>query len=156
MKLKHYSKGPLFLFDRGRKYEQSTESDSQFKPKGLWVSVEGEDDWPTWCRSEEFALERLEIKTSIFLTPSANILYINSMEELDAFSEEYHITLYGIQDWVDWNRVTSIFDGVIIAPYQWPARMKHSWYYGWYCASGCIWNLSAIKGVQQHELDWAL
>lgn len=36
-----------------------------------------------------------------------------------------------------------------ITPYCWPARMDPDliWYYGWDCASGCIWDASTIHQV---------
>lgn len=47
-------------------------------------------------------------------------------------------------DWID---VASRYSGIEIAPYQWKRRIHPStfWYYTWDCASGCIWDLSAIK-----------
>lgn len=38
------------------------------------------------------------------------------------------------------------YDGIVITPYVWSMRLDRSafWYYGWDCASGCIWNASAV------------
>lgn len=41
------------------------------------------------------------------------------------------------------------------APYQWRRRNERgfSWYYGWDCASGCIWRASAIREIRLIEID---
>ena len=54
-------------------------------------------------------------------------------------------------DQIDWAEVASKYDGIIISPYQWSLRldMEMMWYYGWDCASGCIWNISAIKELKE-------
>ena len=48
---------------------------------------------------------------------------------------------------IDWKKVKSKYQGIIIAPYQWSCRLNldSNWYYGWDCASGCIWDLDCIK-----------
>lgn len=50
---------------------------------------------------------------------------------------------------VNWPLIATRWDGIIIAPYQWSCRYddRTFWYYGWDCASGCIWNLHAITDV---------
>ena len=42
----------------------------------------------------------------------------------------------------DWKLIAQEFDGIEIAPYQWEIRMDYNffWYYGWDCASGCLWR----------------
>ncbi|OZC59227.1 hypothetical protein CH276_22530 [Rhodococcus sp. 06-470-2] len=131
------------------------------KPAGFWVSVAGEDDWPSWCRSEEFALESLTVPHVVTLTAEANVLRINSEAELVAFDAKYHIadSWYlerGIEShWsIDWPRLYGEYDGIIIAPYQWKQRYGDlNWYYGWDCASGCIWNLAAIAALNVEQVS---
>ena len=48
----------------------------------------------------------------------------------------------------NWDDVVRQYDGLIIAPYQWAKRCDYSWYYGWDCASGVIWNLRAVASVK--------
>jgi hypothetical protein len=70
-----------------------------------------------------------------------------------AFDAEYrfpHPDL-GRMSYIDWPRVAERFDGVIIAPYQWKHRLELMWYYGWDCASGCIWNARAVSCFEVAE-----
>lgn len=52
---------------------------------------------------------------------------------------------------IDWQAVASDHDGIIISPYNWPARHEMIWYYPWDCASGCIWNADAITSITIHD-----
>lgn len=149
MILKHYARDPEFIFDSGRAYELNREDSPMiFKPNGLWVSVEGEDDWKTWCSAENFAVETLSNEHDVALNEGANILYIRSLVELANFTAEYGRTYYNHIHWIDWEVVIRKYDGVIITPYQRDVRLTESWYYGWDCASGVIWNLTAIEKVE--------
>lgn len=147
MRLLHYT-AKAFDFNRSRTYNQG-EPLGFGKPTGLWVSREGEDDWPSWCEGESFALDSLATVTEVTLTDEANICYICSADQLMAFTEEYRVTWAAGIPAIDWSRVAQEWDGIVIAPYIWSMRLnpQTSWYYGWDCASGCIWNLDAIKTV---------
>lgn len=154
--LMHYTSEPL-VFDPTRIYEQG-EPHSYGKPKGLWVSVAGEDDWPSWCQYEECFTDSLVVAHRVTLAASAKVRTIASAFELDAFTGIYTVQTDWERKWpwkmtdrtkwpIDWREVAKDYDGLIIAPYQWSRRMETEWYYGWDCASGCIWNLDAIESV---------
>lgn len=117
------------------------------KPNGLWISADGEDDWLSWCQSENFALERLAHRHIIKILPQANILTLSQPCDLDNFEKKYGIPCeHGFLGYsIDWNLVASEYDGIVIAPYQWECRMKKNWYYTWDCASGCVWNTQIIR-----------
>lgn len=155
MKLSHYSAIPRIIFRERRN------TDVYFKPRGLWVSVDGEDDWRAWCEAETFRLQALRFKINIILEPDANILYLRSAADLFTFTEGYTATDSQVNSimkshslsgtfHMDWPRVQREYDGIIIAPYQWSQRLELMWYYSWDCASGCIWNIEAI---QKAEID---
>src|SRR6187431_3106640 len=62
--LSHYTKDP-FEYDDTRTYYQPKDRTYGFaKPRGLWLSVDGELDWPTWCREEDWNTAYLEHKTA--------------------------------------------------------------------------------------------
>lgn len=145
--LRHYAPGPVAL-DRDRSYEQRAPRFSFNKPRGFWVSVKGADDWPTWCREEGFALDR-QVEHTVRVAPTARILHLETIAALVDFTETYGVqpTVVGLGTSIHWEQVATEFDGIIIAPYQWPCRMSLDWYYGWDVASGCIWNLAAIESV---------
>lgn len=161
MILEHYSNKPLAWPPRD--YQQTHNKPGWGhppKPEGLWVSVRGEDDWPSWCRSEGFRLKMLATCNRIVLTETANLKIVSGESQLRAFDEEYGVYWsYGGPDQyrpsgyhnrrIDWLRLANEYDGLIIAPYVWSCRLgegdhQHArisdWYYGWDCASGCIWN----------------
>lgn len=156
-RLLHYSARPLPRLVNRRQ-------EISVKPRGLWISVEGEQDWLQWCRDEDFNLASLAIVTEIRLTDTARIIRLTSPNDIDAFTRERSaqpgdlvrndagerialpesLTRGGI--FMDWPRVAAEYDGIIIAPYIWRRRLSRhcSWYYGWDCASGCVWRASAI------------
>lgn len=175
MILEHY--GTETLEWPPRQYDQKDSPYRNFKPWGLWVSVKGKDDWPWWCEAENFRLDQLAIRTIVHLAKDANIKLITSGPEIEAFTAEYgydvlegkggNYPLRGkiehIQ--IDWQRVAKEYDGIIIAPYLWSHRLAwrqedgenvhrvSNWYYGWDCASGCIWNAKAIARFEEMEDD---
>lgn len=144
MRLLHYTAKP-FTLDPRRSY--GTKGTGCYKPGGLWVSVEGEDDWRNWCESEGWALGNLKHATEIILHPGANVLHIASLSALDAFDREYARPGEYRRE-IDWKAVMALHDGLIIAPYQYERRFEIGWYYGWDCASGIVWNMSAIESAR--------
>lgn len=87
MTLMHYASRPVIL-DRDRHYTQGEPSAYQ-KPRGLWVSILGPDDWPTWCLAEEFRIDGLRWPHEVTLADTANILRITSADEIDTFHDTY-------------------------------------------------------------------
>ena len=122
-----------------------------WKPRGLWVSVEGPDDWWSWCEGEGYRWDRLLLTYVITLRETARILWIKDREALHAFDAQYGTSIADVllprayASAVDWAKVAEDYDGIIIAPYQWEHRLEIMWYYTWDCASGCIWNSRAIE-----------
>lgn len=132
----------------------------EWKPRGLWYSVEGnEDGWSDWCRYNEFCETDLQIAHAVELDVE-RVVVIDNGASLLAFQREYcrpHPILaefdkeyaelvgpdrHGV---IDWPLVATRYDGIEIAPYQYAHRMGSLWYNTWDCASGCIWNIDAIR-----------
>lgn len=157
------------------------------KPHGLWFSVEDYQDdqnWKTWCESEEFRLSSLKYKYKVALKSPTKVLLLSTPEEIINFGlkyagndvEEFYYksTLkkmgYPYKPYVyllKFEEIMKEYDGLIIAPYQWSCRLANecNWYYGWDCASGCIWNLDAVESFTldsisdkeypvEEELSW--
>lgn len=170
MRLIHHDK-EYISFDRTFIYP-SRKDREYFKPNGLWVSDEDSYGWSHWCTAEHFAVEHLECEHRIELWPDNNILFIRSVEEIDKFHEEYAVDMIGRiittlpsgemwerkprKDWVDWTVIYPLCQGIIVTPYLWERRMDYMWYYGWDCAGGCIWDLSAIRTFEPlfKQLTW--
>lgn len=158
MRLIHYS--PIEReFQKNYLYDQN-EVEFHAKPNGLWVSIEGEDDWKNWCLREKFCLERLRFSYEIILKDNANILYLKTPEEIYEFSEKYawrsRPLINGVFDpkedthELNWFEIKSKYQGIVISPYQWECRLalESSWYYGWDCASGCIWDMDCVSHIE--------
>lgn len=124
--------------------------ETAYKPHAFWVSVKGEDDWPSWCKSEDFGMGNLGFRHVIALAPHANILRLSSVRDIDDFDSLYASSqgAFSRRSGIRWFEVAEQYDGVIIAPYQWARRMEgqaSEWYYGWDVASGAIWNTSILS-----------
>jgi hypothetical protein len=161
MTLVHYARAGLALEDV-RSIEQVTFKESNphswhKKPRGLWVSVLGADDWRAFCvgRSDphNHFVRDLAVATEIVLVDGANVPVIGTFEQLRAFGDRYELVPqpfdYGgaTRGWLDWIKAATEIDGVIIAPWQEEAAlfdMQLFWYHGWDCASGVVWNRAAI------------
>lgn len=129
-----------------------------WKPRGLWVSDENDKhSWAAWCASERFRDCQKQLAYEVILAPGANILRMNCRCDLRAFSEQFHLDSddrYTSRS-IDWPRVMDAYDGILITPYQWDSRLEDDtfWYYGWDCASGCIWKASAVESLRQIEAE---
>lgn len=154
MKFIHYTDKKFDL--QPRNYVQQTPYWKN-KPPGLWVSVKGENDWKSWCEAEHFNVERLAVSYEVILKENAKILFLKTREEILNLCNQYP---YLKPQWddpagkrlcksneIDWEKMQREYQGIIITPYQWECRLDNdcNWYYGWDCASGCIWNIECIE-----------
>jgi hypothetical protein len=174
MKLIHYSNKEIKKLLENYHSENFIKTMPMTKPIGFWVSVKGEDDWQSWCEKEGFRLDALKYQYEVKLKKNSNILYLKTILDLKNFSEKYkskslmaleenleienekdkqiieEISSFAdkyFSDFISWNKLRLDYDGIIISPYQWDFRYT-TWYYGWDCASGCIWNINSIKEIK--------
>lgn len=165
MNLFHYSIEKIQCLEK-REYEQKKVK-FHCKPNGLWVSVEGDDyennyNWKQWCQLEGYALEHLSFCYEIILKENSNLLYLENKKDIFDLAKKYP---FKTRDWdpeydsyqINWSEIKKNYQGIIITPYQWDCRLalESSWYYGWDCSSGCIWDLDAIKEFNfvSHKLE---
>lgn len=158
MKLIHYSQFKIVQFEDAMQDKRELFG-SHVKPHGFWVSDEDDYGWSEWCKDENFHPERQRYHYAVSLAKDANILYLKSVKDIDAFTKQYEYPPekreiipgqpYDLPQGINWLEVASHYDGIIITPYQWERRleMATTWYYGWDCASGCIWKAKAIGGI---------
>lgn len=146
IKFYHYSSEPLVKL-----YNAEYEQERHFKPSGFWFSVEGiegDTNWYDWCTGEDFALNRLKYRTEIKIN-SDRVLVLTDAESILHFNTHFgeRIVQSTKLTEVDWKPLVFLYDGIIIAPYQWGLRFHPEvfWYYGWDCASGCVWNTSVVE-----------
>jgi hypothetical protein len=160
MKLVHYSSEPLGEL---RSVTLPPGNRALMKPAGLWVSDDAcEDNWPAWCAENSFGTDRLTHAHDVELAPGANVLILSTPADIDAFGAEWCVVPEWAGPimraggslgsmWLDWPGVMERYDGLIITPYVWERRMDAMWYYGWDCASGCIWHPRAIASVKLRD-----
>ena len=124
------------------------------------MSTEGEDGWAAWCRAEDFGLDRLGHVHDVTLAQPDRLLWLEDAAGIDRFTAEYGVpwgpSFLGLdQVWIDWTAVARDFDGLVIAPYVWSRRLHPAshWYYGWDCASGCIWDAEVVGSVSPRVTD---
>jgi hypothetical protein len=109
--------------------------------------VDGKDDWQSWCKSEEFALDSFAYRSIIRLGSQERICWVDDPKKLDQrYGREASLSTFA-QRGIDWQAVADDYAGCIIAPYNWEYRLNLMWYYGWDCASGCIWDARVIESI---------
>lgn len=150
MNLSHYSNQPIEKI-ASKKQNFNNLYCGIGKPQGLWISVDGEYDWPSWCEEEEFLQIEEQYHYRVHIKKDANILHLKSTEEIKSFHEKYcapkpMVKLFAIP----WQIVAKDYDGIIISPYCQELRLdcEIGWYYPWDCASGCIWAADAIEKIE--------
>jgi|SRR2546429_8467274 len=152
MRLSHYTRQPLEAvrsIEQSWRYGRPTQYE---KPKGLWVSVDGAYDWETWCRENEWGLETLKRRYRVVLVEDHRVLTLKNTAALRYFTRRYGrpVEWAGLDaHYIQWDAVAQDHQGLVIAPYLGMSWSEHdlSWYYGWDCASGCLWDAAAVARV---------
>ncbi|HSW39929.1 MAG TPA: hypothetical protein VLL97_10605 [Acidobacteriota bacterium] len=81
---------------------------------------------------------------------SGNIQILQSAKDVDAFARNYGRDLSAdirkaFSSYIMWGEVAEKHTGIIVAPYSRARSRTYLWYWGWNCASGCIWDTSIIR-----------
>ncbi len=134
------------------------------KPVGLWYDVDG--DWTKWCTSEEMGWLRPYIYEIIL--DKSGLLKINDIDKFEKFEKDFQAekqedhfgftlppSCDGLFSKIDWHKVMKEYGAIEIAPYLWKKRLTSMFYYGWDCASGCVWDekILTIKPYAYYEDD---
>jgi hypothetical protein len=124
------------------------------KPNGLWYGIG--PSWIEWCLSET---EWVHPFVHEVIVNENRILKIDNIEDFEKFESEYQTPnafLEGfpiprssrLSFYINYPKLAEKYDGIEISPYLHEKRLDSVWYYGWDCASGCIWNTNAIKELK--------
>lgn len=148
--------GHEITLDRSRTYTQNVAM-SDFKPSGLWFTDETEYNWEYWCRAEDFFVANLSYKHNLYIDES-RLLFVRNADELKRLARAYGVKpsySRAIGKVIDWDAIARDYAGIVISPYQWEFRLNRDyfWYYSWDCASGCVWDLSAIEHIELASVD---
>jgi hypothetical protein len=162
----HWASKPVIF--RRKRYLQS----GQPKPNGLWFDVDGA--WQRWCEATDFRLETFRYRHKVTVLDDSGIIYLRGAKDVDAFTRKYARNLAGnirllqssgdndafarqygrdlfadvlkqFSNYILWKEVAADYSGIIIAPYSRARSETYLWYYGWSCASGCIWDTRVIR-----------
>ena len=117
------------------------------KPKGLWYGIG--PSWINWVPGEmphwaDPYIYGLDLDYS-------RVLRITNLEQLQVFDKQYGTHPYTLASairYIDWAKVAQKYAGIEINPYIHEARHSVIWYNGWDVASGCIWDVSAIRDIE--------
>ena len=154
MRLLHYSDEPVLVVRSVAQLPNDKSWHGGRKPSGFWVSVQGPDDWYSWCKAESFRDCDAQVLHEVVLADGHGVLVISTLDDLLAFHGEFRADdVYShTREVIDWPRVARKYRGIIIAPYRWEQRLNapcDGWYYSWDCASGCIGDAAAIAEIRQ-------
>lgn len=119
--------------------------ETNFKPAGVWYACGF--DWLNWVLSEmpHWAhpyIYNLKIDKS-------NFKIIRVPGELIRFSQEYVIGDVNRSMQVNWSGLAENYTGIEICPYQPSLRLELMFYNLWDVASGCVWDTSTIKAIDE-------
>jgi hypothetical protein len=118
----------------------------EWKPKGFWFASDSE--WVDWVENEAPHWKGDNLYT--VEVDESKCLVLNDIDDLYRFSNKYGVQ-GSVGTMINWNKVANDYSGVIIPNYIHEARMnsRTDWYYTWDVGSGCVWDNSAIKNVEQ-------
>lgn len=137
-RLIHYSEKPL---DKIYSEDHDSSRCGTYKTPGFWFSCEGDQDWVEWCRDNDWGDYCYAYE--VFLKEDSGVLHLKDAEAIDRFSRAYG------QGWgeLNWLLVRADYKGLMVSPYCWERRLDNdtTWYYGWDCASGVIWDASVVE-----------
>lgn len=120
------------------------EANAVGKPNGFWFAVGSEwIDWtatemPKWKGDNLYSVE----------VDESQCIVIEDELGLREFHRQYSTS----DGMIDWAKVGKDAKGIIFKKYFPQARMKYRWYYTWDVASGCVWDTTALKGVEQQSV----
>jgi len=167
VKLSLFTPKPVALLDLYDAKEQPVRD--AIKPKGLWVSCDGDDDWEAWCKAENFNIGKYHFRQTVTLRGNCLVgldqagpglvLHLTSLFDIEQATKIYGKELYpGSRKWMDWVKLAEDYDGMIISPYIWAARLHHEimWYYPWDCASGYLIRPTKVVEAMGEPIpiDW--
>lgn len=154
MRIHYSSKEIKRLVDTLPESKLVAERVHQLKPEGLWYSFDKSNiTWRDWCESEGFRSFDQGVRCYRLDVDESKILMLTP-DTLDDFNKEYSIS-WGLSSYhstIHWQLVGMEYAGIEINPYSWHHRLESDffWYYGWDCASGCIWRPSeAITSIEE-------
>ena len=120
----------------------------QTKPRGFWVSLDGENDWAQLSRR----LGRAPgIRHRVVLRNDGNLLIIDDEADAREVSRWYmrqDSETGGLK--IDWKAMGADWAGILMLRFDWPLTLEQElyWTHHWSIPSGCIWDSRAIGSIE--------
>jgi hypothetical protein len=89
MCLSHFSKKPVGEIRSASQGWKDDYRSCYEKPKGLWVSVDGEDDWHSWCSGNMPGWLEDVTRYQVHLAEQAHVLLISDIAGMYLFQDEF-------------------------------------------------------------------
>lgn len=140
---RHYSDA-AFCWAPDRTYSQ----DGRHKPRGLWLDADGA--WRQWCEREQFQIHCLAVAHRVEFDPT-DVLLLADAEAIRWLAAAFPRRTGFDVSAIDWQRVAAAYAGVACVPHLWSLRYEVPWYYGWDCASVCLWDLSIVTSFERES-----
>ena len=143
----HHSEKPLRLRDLEDRDPERYATDRGCKPHGLWFSVGDGADWRALVTARWPRSNGIRCWTEVVLAAKAIILRLTAADDIDAFTTEYARTGDNESQSIEWARVASEVDGIIIASHcrQRESDNETRWYGCWEVSCGCVWRTRAVE-----------
>jgi hypothetical protein len=147
MKRIHYTNKDYI--DVTREYHST---DMWLKPIGLWYSLDYV--WEQVCIGYNVPCGKNKLLLDII---DEGIFIIDSLDKLRVFIDKYADLDKGF---INWTSVQNKYDGFEVRNYNYilsqirkyyPYELEYIWFNSLDCASGCLWNLSAIHSITKLE-----
>lgn len=135
--------GPAII--KTTEYTQTPQLFTFNKPVGFWYALG--DAWGQYIK--KFDKERYKDYHYIASLDIdyKNILKIDSSQKFEDFNNKYSEKAFFGRA-INWKKVAEDYKGIEIIPYRPDYKHTYMWYNMWDLASGCIWDLSAIKNYK--------
>lgn len=129
-----------------------------YKPQGLWYGIDSawlewcESEMPQWVRPYNYVLE-IDYSKMLVLTTEAELLEFTNRFLCKGGPKLFKSFEQQLVGFIDWPLVAQEYSGIEIPSYVWDCRFTLMWYYGWDCASGCIWRTDVVRSVTKIEIN---
>lgn len=117
------------------------------KPRGLWYGFD--NSWIDWVHSNMPEWEETHFTHKFKIEVDESKILVLKAKDMVPFTMEFSQKRYGLKV-INWPAIAKEgWCGIEIPQYHDELRLDFDffWYYGWDCASGCIWNKDVLKDI---------
>jgi hypothetical protein len=143
--------------DLTRQYQQKVDINrpGNGKPNGMWYQIN--DSWTNYCTREAF-LPKIKKYNFNLDVDMSSIFVLDSVEKFNHIVDNYGFMGRWGDGLVNWNKLCVEYKGIEIPNYNTLKNIipnddfyNNNWILSWDINSGCIWDLTAVKGYESVE-----